>query len=495
MPGRPGNATMGANLDNELILAHLARLDQLIRREVVRLRLLESGRGDDEFRGLYVSAEEVDALLDRGLSVEAPLTPVPPTDGGLAHFDKAIAAAGARVADLETKARSVGTEPRLDRLARLFGLSIPERDVLVIGLAAEVDLKYERLFAFLQDDVTKKRPTVELITRLLCPTLGERLDARKWFTPEAPLSRWNVATLHDDPGARRPVLLARYLKLDERVAGHLLGSEEIDSRLVPLASAATPAGSASTPPEARRVLEGWARGWPARAWDKEPVLLIHGRYGTGRRAAVRFLAQALGRPVLFLSAAELEASEVGVEFAVSLAERKALLTGALVCWTDADALTAISHATDDKAVRAFTRALSRGWAATVLLSEAAWEPGRRLGDRPLLRLGFPDPSYPERLAHWSTALEASGVLLSGDGVRAMSARFRLTPGQLQDAVEQARTLAWSRDPSGGSPTAADLDAACRARRNTAWRPWPASSRRATAGTTSSYPARGSRRSG
>ena len=47
-------------------------------------------------------------------------------------------------------------------------LILAEREVLVICLAAEVNLKYERLYAYLHDDVTKKRPTVDLVLRLLC---------------------------------------------------------------------------------------------------------------------------------------------------------------------------------------------------------------------------------------------------------------------------------------------------------------------------------------
>ena len=57
---------------------------------------------------------------------------------------------------------------RLDRLARLFGLSTLDIDILLICLAPELDNRYERLYAYLQDDVTRKRPSVDLVFNLLC---------------------------------------------------------------------------------------------------------------------------------------------------------------------------------------------------------------------------------------------------------------------------------------------------------------------------------------
>src|SRR5215831_12951791 len=71
-----------------------------------------------------------------------------------------------------------GVELRLPRLQQLFGLTQFETDALLICLALEVDLRYERLYAYLHDDVTKKRPTVDLILGLLAPTVEVRFAAR-----------------------------------------------------------------------------------------------------------------------------------------------------------------------------------------------------------------------------------------------------------------------------------------------------------------------------
>src|SRR5207249_1849006 len=51
--------------------------------------------------------------------------------------------------------------------------------------------------------------------------------------------------------------------------------------------------------------------------------------------------------------------------------------------------------------------------------------------------------------------------LSEADLISLSGRFRLTNGQIFDAVARARTLAWVRDPDHGRLSMADIDMACR----------------------------------
>lgn len=82
-----------------------------------------------------------------------------------------------------------GTSSRWQRLVAAFHLTLIESDALLICLLPEIDLKYSRIFAYLQDDVTLKRPTVDLVLNLLCSSLAERVSARQLFADEAPLLR------------------------------------------------------------------------------------------------------------------------------------------------------------------------------------------------------------------------------------------------------------------------------------------------------------------
>ncbi len=60
---------------------------------------------------------------------------------------------------------------RLNDLKKMFQLHPFEVEALLICFASEIDMRYEKIYAFLQDDVMKKRATVNLIINLLCPSL------------------------------------------------------------------------------------------------------------------------------------------------------------------------------------------------------------------------------------------------------------------------------------------------------------------------------------
>ena len=106
---------------------------------------------------------------------------------------------------------------RLSWLAEVFGLAPFELDIVLIALAPEVDLRYERIYAYLQDDVTRRRPSVDLVLNLLCSSAEERLARRACLSSESPLVRHRLIRLIPDPQQVEAPLLAHYIKLDEQI--------------------------------------------------------------------------------------------------------------------------------------------------------------------------------------------------------------------------------------------------------------------------------------
>lgn len=71
--------------------------------------------------------------------------------------------------------RTEASFPLTELFAR-FGLDEFERKSVVLAYAAEIDLKYTKLFAYLQDDMTRKAPGISLCCELFLPE-GEELTA------------------------------------------------------------------------------------------------------------------------------------------------------------------------------------------------------------------------------------------------------------------------------------------------------------------------------
>src|SRR6266852_5357101 len=187
------------------IRAALFRLDLRLRLAVDSFRSELAERARDPFRGLYISDADVDEIL---------------------------ASAPASELAQQLLDEQVGPVPaRLRRVTELFELDTFAREVLLVCLAPDVDLRYERLYAYLQDDVTRRRPTVDLALNLLCDTPEDKLANRVHFAPDAPLVDRGLVHLFPDPHHTQPPLLAHYFKLDHQVVQLLLRQIGPDPRL------------------------------------------------------------------------------------------------------------------------------------------------------------------------------------------------------------------------------------------------------------------------
>ena len=218
----------------EVLLPALHRLDRMLERAVTAA---ESAYGtkaaSDPYRGLYITRDDVDRML-----VREPGAPVL-----LGRTQEAVDAPP--------------DFPDLAWLQRTFGLCSFDLDVILIALAPEIDLRYERLYAYLQDDVSRQRPSVDLVLNLLCATVEAKFHGRTHFAPDAPLIRRRLLHMLPDGSLGRPALLAQYIQLDESLVRLLLGQSYLDPRVAPYAHLSKPElelNAAPLPDGARRAL-------------------------------------------------------------------------------------------------------------------------------------------------------------------------------------------------------------------------------------------------
>lgn len=161
-------------------------------RHAVALRRSVDPDPDDPYRGQYLTPEAVARILD----------------GGEGHGPglPALAPAGPPPAGSP-----------LDVLAQRFGLEPVDLDLLLVALAPDLDARFERLYGYLNDDLTRRRPTVGLALEL-CGR-DHAAAARFRLSPGAPLVSGGLLEVTDP---ERPPL-SRTLTVPDRVTAHLLG--------------------------------------------------------------------------------------------------------------------------------------------------------------------------------------------------------------------------------------------------------------------------------
>jgi hypothetical protein len=212
---------------HELSLKHLyaefARLDLMLQRQIARWRA--SGQDPtDAFRGLYISDQEASALMNRPLGGNWGDV----TSMDESGFQNTLESVEDQVKAISNKAQAQNKNLRLQRIVDLFNLSAFEKNILLLALAPAMDLRYQRIYAYLQDDVTKKVPSVNMALELFS-NQQDRITHLNAFTPDAALYRHKLLIL---PGTSEP-LLSRPLQIDPAIPAWLLGHYKPDNLAAP----------------------------------------------------------------------------------------------------------------------------------------------------------------------------------------------------------------------------------------------------------------------
>jgi ATP-dependent 26S proteasome regulatory subunit len=429
------------------LLAELGRIDLLLQRQIQRWQMAGQDP-NDAYRGLYVSDQEAQALISRPVNTNwGNSKPGNSAPGSSDPFEQVLKEATLQAHALAEAARHQNHPPRLIRLAETFGLQAFDVDVLLICLAPQLDLRYERIYGYLQDDVTKKLPTVNLILDLLCPPGEERIFHQTRFSYQEPLFYHRL--LEPPSEDHHNILLNQVLTIDRTVAAWLLGDYQPTHQSGLQFHLTAPDTLA-----ADEIIAGEVDLDLKKAIQQKPILAFYGTDEIPQRAVSRLVSQEAKRPLLEVSYQADASGDQSPQSALKLALRDARLTGAIPF------LQGWDNAIEDNALssRLFTELCV--FPDLVILSTAThWLPRGSDRDRRVYWLEFPNPSYQRRITLWKHFLgEAESPL----DVENVAAQFQLNTGQIRDAVASARNAAAQ---SGRAIEPGDLLSAARSHSN------------------------------
>jgi SpoVK/Ycf46/Vps4 family AAA+-type ATPase len=440
--------------DDEHLADELRRLDLILAARTLGFRreLAAATTGG----ALYVSHDEVDRLLSGDARADEPSGPARSGEVQRARINRRV-----------RRSADAGIDLALPRLAALFSLTDLECDVVLICLGPELDPKYDRIYAYLQDDITRRRPSLALVLDLLHPPPSRRA-LRRALSPHGALRRFELVHLVEDTASPSGhSALSCLLRLDERILGTLLGDESLDPRLRGLATPQPPPAElpAHRPVDAGDDVDGALARLlaPVEGETQREPLIVHlsGPPGVGRRDTAARACARWGRHFLVVDLARLLARSPEPDRLLRVAAREARLRGAILYLDHADALFS-GDATAAAQRRAVAQVLGE-YAEPVVLAGTiaqAWPAEFRAVRFHHIRLGMRGAS--DREVAWKEALslrDAPAVAVDE------LARFRLTPGQIRQTVAAARLSACSRGEDGRVTAEDLLDAARRQSRH------------------------------
>ncbi|MDT9685272.1 ATP-binding protein [Streptomyces sp. TRM76323] len=354
--------------------------------------------------------------------------------------------------DLRRRASADGRTLPLDALATRFGLTRAEQDALLLVAAPELDRGYERIYAYIVDNLNRRLPSVELLVtvgalsavpdgpgRAAGQGEGEgdgsadgsggpgsaagpsstdrdgsaaaRLALRRALGPAGPLRRYGLLR----PYGEAAVELAQELLLGPGVLDFLLGwGTDVGLLGHDPGEVAPPDPRLLAPHLSSDRLARLGRALGAGGID------LAGLWGCppdGQLDAVQALARAAGAPLRTLTGDP----EADLRTAAAL--------GA-VLWIPTDDLHGEPRREHIDTVSA---ALLRSRVPVCLTGLRPWRPAALLAVRAYAELTVPAPGLTDRRAMWSAALpDLNGPLLED-----LAARYRMSGGELRAVASVA----------------------------------------------------------
>ena len=456
--------------DLEYLMDELARLDLLLL-QLRASKTTANRRADDPFCGLYVSDSEAEALLENRESMIN-------AKGKLTNYSERILTKELEIQQKVLKTMELGMEPRLFRVARCFALNRLEVDTILICAASELDPKYERLYGYLQDDLTRKYPSVGMVVELLCRTVEDMITSRRFFLPTATLLQKGILEFAADRDDLPKIATA--LKLKPNFLSYIMGEDDdgcgqdrsgelsecmrianedfaswepdseepeckadmdckgdLDCRGSEFGEGENLPGlieSLKIPEKIRSSAENLIRY--LKREGGRGLCILQGPYGSGKKEVADAICDSIGIGIITIDLSPLVSDSTDIADLLSWPLQKAVLDSRAVFITGLDLL----QANDPRAQQikaGLEKAISSFPGFVILSCLSSIELAREI-QRNAFTIVMPVPELPDRRSMWLQELDGQ---LEAKDIDELASKFVFTSGQIRDAVSAARNIA------------------------------------------------------
>jgi SpoVK/Ycf46/Vps4 family AAA+-type ATPase len=393
----------------------------------IYIRLLMQQGGDvnqamDPFKGLVVSEEEVLKLLTYDESTNTSREDIRLLVDQLHLLEE----------DIANKLRwseEHGIILPIVHLSRVFKLTPFEEQALFLCLAVELDRKYEKLYAFIQDDVTCKYPTADLAMKLICQSEIERYHAYASFTSRSTLNRF---FLHNDEATdKKSSLLARVLKLEERIVHYITNPTQPYDEIQSFCQIIQP-GDAKD-----QFILGFdiqQRLHKFAELQKNAIYYLWGTEGAGKRLHIKHLCESFNSQLILVDVRNMLNEGTSFESLLNIVDREARMLGAVIAFTHFEAI--LDESAHKPSFYALLQYLADGDRSVYVLSDRHWIPPEQLRQCTFIEMEITGPTETERLDIWE-AFSQPYVLDSSVHLNLMAGKFQFTAGQIKNVLSSA----------------------------------------------------------
>ncbi|MCA9521500.1 MAG: ATP-binding protein [Myxococcales bacterium] len=428
----------------------------------------EHALSPSEYRGMFLADHEVRAFLGEAQEDVGPLTDINVSRERYIEITRAMSNRVQRSLD-------AGVYLALPILMHRFSLHPMELKVLLLGLAVDLDQNFKRIFAFVQNNVYKENPSVELITRLLAFTPEERILCRRIFAPDAALRRNNLI-MFKSVAIETPLLTEEYV-VSRNVVNFVLGSVWLEDDTRYFAAIRTPeadVGSTYVPPMVmagiERIIDFHAdfelqRPIPigaASVIKNGALLFFTGEPGGGQEQLAHSIAYRLNKRVIhadvrrYFFCPERQSRHMVALF------RDARMFNAVLCLENLDAINAPENYYEKRRLIELLRDFI---GIAIAMSSKPIDIDTEFGEKLCYKVHFEMPMVRVREDIWRHLVEKDAGLYERINLHFLSRYHQISIGSIHGAVRSAIDHALLNRGPGTAVTTEDLQIGCRAQMN------------------------------
>lgn len=309
------------------------RLNALLYRQFLRFQADAASPPFSDLSGLVLTEGEVTRLFKQQQKLED-------HSPELNRFNQLLQSLEQSIESRVNGSKAEGVFLSLPYLFQVFQLKRKERDCVLLSLAGEIERKYEKIFAYLQNDVTQKTATIGLLLDCLCESEEERQEAHSLFLPDSTLMKY----FFQPDEEQHTSWLCRKVKLSQRILEFFLTSGRVDPTLDGVLQYAYPG---APPPSllAQEDVQESIRVCLERSFaeGRRPFIVLWGAPGAGKKLQVKHLGASWQRTVLFADVRLLSRERVELRKQLLEIVREALIQQGWLCFTHVDTFLAEGH--------------------------------------------------------------------------------------------------------------------------------------------------------
>ena len=336
--------------------------------------------------------------------------------------------------------RTAAMRPELPalKLIKMFSLDCFSENCLLLAFAVQMDKKYEKMFAFLQDDITKKLPTAETAIKLFAMPGEMTADYFHYFTQSSILTKFLL-----NPDDKSDLLINIQLSLRERIADYLIGndsrlengfielfdeSDELRELVVDDFTAHCLVSILSSTLNAHKESGGTV------------LIFITGKRGSGRKFQVKHAVSLKNGRCLFVNTKALLETSGSMVGKIRETICEAVLSNACLCFADFGPLLEESN---QEELYDFTTSMTSNAAylpeVVFVTSEKVWKDTNLPQSFIKVDIQIDPIDESSRLKLWEAFTKGRKLEVDVD-LAELASKFRFTPGQIRSAIIQAACL-------------------------------------------------------